>query len=377
MKIGARLGLGFGLVLALMIALAITGLENMGRIQGDMDHIYNNNNAKINLANEMMNSMDVISRELPTLLLLQDAGAKQNSYSGIQEAREKYGQAFDKLKNMENSPEGKTLLDKAQNAISDAASSNNKVIELGMANQTVEAIPLLINESIPGMTKISEALQEVVNFQKDQSKLSFDGSVKAYHQARLLMFLLGGIALGLGVLIAFFIARSVSNPVRKLTAMADKLALGDVNIEIEASSNDEIGMLSRSFKTMAENIKGSAVTAQKVAAGELDVEVKVQSDKDLLGNNLGAMVKTIRNLLKETNILIQAIREGKLDIRGNASSFPGGLGANWWTALINWLTLSWPPSMLRRRMWNRSARETCRRKSRKPITAISMRSRTI
>ncbi len=45
------------------------------------------------------------------------------------------------------------------------------------------------------------------------------------------MFLLGGIALGLGVLIAFFIARSVSNPVRKLTAMADKLALGDVNIE--------------------------------------------------------------------------------------------------------------------------------------------------
>ncbi|GBF35104.1 methyl-accepting chemotaxis protein I [Desulfocucumis palustris] len=325
MKIGTRLGLGFGLVLILMIALSITGVGNMGKINGDLEQIYDNT-SKIILANEMMNSMDAISREIQTLLLLQDPGAKQESYDRIQEARKKYGEAFDKLKDMEDSAEGKTLLDKVQNVINDAAASNNKVIELGMANNTVEAIPLLINQSLPGMTKISESLEEVVNYQQDQSKLDFDESVEAYGQARLLMFLLGGIALGLGILIAFFIARSVSNPVKKLTSMADKLALGDVNVEIEANTNDEIGMLSRSFKTMAENIKESAIAAQKVAAGELDVEVKVRSDKDMLGNNLGMMVKTIKNLLKETNTLIQAIREGKLDIRGNASSFPGGWG---------------------------------------------------
>jgi len=55
-----------------------------------------------------------------------------------------------------------------------------------------------------------------------------------------------------------------------------KIALGDVNVELEANTNDEIGMLSQSFKTMAENIKGSAIAAQKVAAGEL-VEGRLES----------------------------------------------------------------------------------------------------
>ncbi len=326
LKIGIRLGLGFGLVLTLMIALTITGVGNMGKIEGSLDHIYSHYNAKINLANEMMNSMDVISQEIRTVLLLEDTGAKQESYNRIQDARKKYGEAFEKLKNMEGNAEGQAMLAKLQNVISDAKSANDKVLELGMVNKTAEAIPLLAKESLPGMAKISEALEEVVQYQKDLSKIRFDEAVDAYNKARMLMFLLGGIALALGVLIAFFIARSVSNPVRKLTAMADKLALGNVNVEIEANTNDEIGMLSRSFKTMAENIKGSAIAAQKVAAGDLDVEVKIQSDNDILGNNLSTMVKTIKDLHKETKTLIQAIREGKLDTRGNASAFPGGWG---------------------------------------------------
>ena len=326
MKIGMRLGLGFGLVLVLMMALALVGASDMSKIEGSLDHIYSMNNVKINLANEMMNSMDVISREIRTVLLLENIGAKQESYEKIQDAQKKYGDSFDKLKNIEKNAEGQALLAKLEDVLNDAESSNNKVIELGLANKTGEAIPLLINETLPGMAKTTEALQEVVKYQEGQSKLRFDEAVSAYNRAYLLMFLLGGIALVLGVLIAFFIARSITNPVRKLTAMAEKIALGDVSVEIEANTNDEMGMLSQSFNKMAENIKGSAIAAQKVAAGELDVEVKVQSDHDILGKNLSAMVKTIRDLLKETNILIQAIREGKLDARGNASAFPGGWG---------------------------------------------------
>ncbi|MCL6560000.1 MAG: PAS domain-containing protein [Firmicutes bacterium] len=38
------------------------------------------------------------------------------------------------------------------------------------------------------------------------------------------------------------------------------------------------------------------------------------------------MLKTIRDLLRETDILIQAVREGKLDTRGSASAFTGSWG---------------------------------------------------
>ncbi|MFZ5645358.1 MAG: methyl-accepting chemotaxis protein [Bacillota bacterium] len=330
MKISTRLGLGFGLVLALMIALLLIGAGNMSSIKGNLENIYSINNVKINLAHEMRNSMDVISQQILTIPLLEDNGAKQESYKKVEDARKKYGEAFDKLKKMEMDAEGQALLARLESVISSAKSSNNKVIELGLANKNGEAVPLLIKESLPGMDKINESLKEVVRFQEDQSKLRFDEAVSAYNRAFMFMILLGGIALALGVFTALFIARSIANPVKKLTAIADKLAIGDVNVEIEANSKDEIGMLSHSFKTMAENIKGSAMAAQKVAAGDMNVEIIIKSENDILGKNLSVMVKTINDLLKETRMLIQATREGKLDTRGKSSDFSGG-----WSELVD------------------------------------------
>jgi methyl-accepting chemotaxis protein len=45
------------------------------------------------------------------------------------------------------------------------------------------------------------------------------------------------------VLISLYISRTISKPIRELKEVADKLALGEVDIEIKADTKDEIGDL--------------------------------------------------------------------------------------------------------------------------------------
>jgi methyl-accepting chemotaxis protein len=134
----------------------------------------------------------------------------------------------------------------------------------------------------------------------------------------------------LAIVVGFVISRVISRPMRNLGSAVEKLALGDMNVIIEATSSDEVGMLSESFKRVIENIKDASMAAEKVAAGDIKVEVKVKSENDLLGKGLNSMLDTIRNLLSETENLTEAARDGKLDMRGNAAMYKGA-----WNELVN------------------------------------------
>ena len=80
----------------------------------------------------------------------------------------------------------------------------------------------------------------------------------------------------LAALITFLVTRSINKPVQKLAVAADKLALGDVDVNIEVDSKDEIGMLAQSFRNMADNIKEAAQAVEQVAAGDVQVAIKIK-----------------------------------------------------------------------------------------------------
>ena len=97
------------------------------------------------------------------------------------------------------------------------------------------------------------------------------------------------LAMLLALILGIFLAKMISKPIKKLTETAEKLALGDVDVSVEANSSDEIGLLTIAFSKMVENIKGQVNITEKIAAGDLSVTVDVKSDKDLLGKKLVEM----------------------------------------------------------------------------------------
>lgn len=144
----------------------------------------------------------------------------------------------------------------------------------------------------------------------------------ASNKIQLLIFTLFSIlaALGLG----YILAKKIGDPLKKLSASADRLALGDVDIEINAKTKDEIGNLENSFAIMIEGIKEKVSVAEKIAAGDMSVTVITRSENDVLSKSLQKVTESIKGLVDETVTLSKAAVEGKLSTRGNASKFSGG-----------------------------------------------------
>ncbi len=68
----------------------------------------------------------------------------------------------------------------------------------------------------------------------------------------------GALALIIGVAIYVFVAQRVTRPIRQVVELAQKVAQGDLTIEVKAdllNSRDEIGILARAFSEMSANLK--------------------------------------------------------------------------------------------------------------------------
>jgi signal transduction histidine kinase len=62
------------------------------------------------------------------------------------------------------------------------------------------------------------------------------------------------VAVPLSALVGMALARQVANPVRRLTAASEAMALGDFDQRVEVDRDDEIGRLARSFSAMAQRV---------------------------------------------------------------------------------------------------------------------------
>ncbi len=138
----------------------------------------------------------------------------------------------------------------------------------------------------------------------------------------ILSFILISVVLGL-LLAYLMIKRFISQPIQKLTAVTEKMAQGDCDVQIAIANRDEIGVLARSFQRMVDNIREGADAARQIAGGDLSVRLKVRSEKDLLNQNLNQMTENIQGLIRDINRLAEAVTQGQLRVRADADNYRG------------------------------------------------------
>lgn len=96
------------------------------------------------------------------------------------------------------------------------------------------------NQKVLGVLDVSISLADV-----DNSILS--------SELKILFFAIIAIA-GVGLVIAFFIRRWVSNPVNELLNATQQVSQGNLNYTLKETSEDEIGLLGTSFNTMTKKL---------------------------------------------------------------------------------------------------------------------------
>ena len=127
-----------------------------------------------------------------------------------------------------------------------------------------------------------------------------------------------------GCLLGVFLTISITRPMSQITAVAARIADGDVSQTVDYRSRDELGHLADSFRAMSEMIRDRAQMLEQLAAGERSNELQVRSEQDVLGKSGLELQRVFRFLREECQRLASAAIAGKLDVRGHTEHLKGG-----------------------------------------------------
>lgn len=108
------------------------------------------------------------------------------------------------------------------------------------------------------------------------------------------MVIIGVILTLITLVLLFFVARQIANPIKQMTSVANRIAMGDLSLTVDLSRDDEVGKLAEAFRTMLVSLHLKTETIEKVAAGDLSVQFQVVSEKDRLGLALEKMIRQLR-----------------------------------------------------------------------------------
>jgi methyl-accepting chemotaxis protein len=118
-------------------------------------------------------------------------------------------------------------------------------------------------------------------------------------QSITLVAVIGVVALVIAVLITLWLLRSITRPLAQVTRAAERIAEGDIAVEVEVHSNDEIGRMARAFRNSVEYLRQMAGAATEVASGNLTVTIEPQSERDVLGRAFADMRAKIASMLRQ------------------------------------------------------------------------------
>jgi methyl-accepting chemotaxis protein len=127
------------------------------------------------------------------------------------------------------------------------------------------------------------------------------------------------LALLVGVCVALYTARSITEPLTHLMTVAREIGdSGDLDQNIDIHRNDEIGALATTFNNMVAYLKEMAGVSMAVAEGDLTVEVVPRSKRDTLGNAFLRMSHGLQDLVRTTRDSAGQVSAGSNQVAGAA-----------------------------------------------------------
>ena len=301
MTIGKKLYLNFGMILATVLVLLAVNLlavrrehETKAAAQRSIDMAEATSAVRFEM---MQNRM-----HLQNYLLSGDTRDVDKMNDGVR----RLSDDLRKPQELATSDQQKSNLERVRQLEQDwnaefASPLIDKRRQVDGGNATVAELQIFYLQKDPNswVAHSSEALDEVDKSNRAQLEKMRQSDDSAAAYTVLITILSSLLAIGLGVVIAFRTARSISEPLSTLANVARQIGeSGDLEHNIDIRGQDEVGQLARTFDSMVKYLKEMATVSEAIAGGNLTVEVHPRSPNDTLANAFMKMVEGLRGMVR-------------------------------------------------------------------------------
>jgi methyl-accepting chemotaxis protein len=320
LKIAAKLGFGFGLMLVFLLGMSLTALGKMAKMNEDTQLIVKDRYVKTKLSNEMaLRTLDN-GRLVRNMVLLDAPDKIEAAKSQIQANRAENKQALVELDKISTSPKTRELLDaigKQRDALSE------KYTEFyGLAadrSKRQEAVTYLIGTFAPSNTAYIESLKGFVKYQDELLDRAAEETAEDYKNTRNTIMVIGVASLLVGLAIAVLLTRGLLKQLGGEPAYAaevlSKVGQGDFSVQVDTKPGDTTSMLA-SVKAMVNNLdtliggkpEYAAEVVTKVAQGDLSVQVATKP------GDTTSMLAAIKSMTERLSHIIGDVRNASTSL---------------------------------------------------------------
>ena len=300
LKIGARLGIGFAIVLALLLALAVTALTRM-QYAGDMTNrlVHTSIKNQRNVA-EWGKLIEVNSAMIETAFATNDP-AMVNAIAERMKAVSAHSNKLQaEIEASLRNEEVKAQLARVKEVRSGYLAARSALFKAKLDGDNALAAQIHAEQMVPRSAAFLGAMNKLASLQIAAADGVATTILDAYANTRIILITLGLAALALGIACAVLITRSITVPIRAAVAVAEKVAAGDLTSRIAVDSRDETGQLMRALGAMntalgeiVGRVRGStgaiATASTEIAAGNQDLSSRTEQQAGSLEETASSM----------------------------------------------------------------------------------------
>ena len=327
MNIGRRLGLAFGLLLVLMLALAGSGYWGAKTAAQASDDMAVEEVPELILALRIQTGVLTLRRaEKDIFLNIADQKTMEDYVGKWNEAHAALKARLDSLVTTANDADEVQQANTMQADLtkySDALTAVVLKIRSGRIRTPAQANAAITpsKDLIHDFEDVSVQSATLQTTQVARAGTVIESSTR---RSILMMLVVMAVALVVGFILSLVTSRSITKPLFQALTAANRVAEGDVEAEITATGTDETAQLLEAMRHMVGSIREMSEAAGQIAEGDLTVRIRPRSERDLLAHSLGNMVGKLSQVIGEVRSGAAALSGASSQVSATSQSLSQG-----------------------------------------------------
>ncbi len=269
-RVGMRLYILVGFMSALLLVIGYLGLNSAQQSNQALDAVYRDRviplkDLKMIADMYAVNIVDT-SHKVRSGALTWEAG-QQNVEAALGVINQKWNAYLATTLVAEE----QQVIDKIRPLMVTASASVERLSAILRAKEGEALSKFVSSELYPAIDPVSSEFSELVDIQLKVAKQQYHASDLKYEQAKLISIVAIVLGVMLAAIIGLIIARSITLPLAVGVAAVNRLAQGDLTVEIEVTGSDETAQLLAAMKKMTDSLRAmvhnlSGTSAQVASA---------------------------------------------------------------------------------------------------------------